>query len=185
MKLPWMVTPSGDVIPIEPERWLFEPGAWAEVETALGTTLPGDYKALIGDGRACVFDDELIITSPFDANPHANLLYHAARASWALAYLRAHHNNPRSADLAYPERGGLLAWGGDGGGATYHWDTLHPDPNQWTICIEGRPLDPDVERHDLSLTRYLDALQRGEIKAAALSDWPGPHAAIRRLGISS
>ncbi|HEX6543991.1 MAG TPA: hypothetical protein VF040_19715 [Ktedonobacterales bacterium] len=182
MKTPWFVTPSGEVLPIEPEDWLFEPGSWAEVGEALGTALPSDYKALIGDGRACIFDDELLITSPFDANPHANLVYHAARASWALAHLRAHNPDPEfGAVLAYPEQGGLLSWGVDGGGGTYHWDTLHPDPDQWTIYIEGRPLDPDVERHALSLTGYLDALRRGEVKGAALSHWPGPNPVIRRV----
>lgn len=179
MKTPWVVTPSGEILFVEPERWLFEPGTWAEVEAALGTALPTDYKALIGDGGACVFDDELLITSPFDAHPHANLIYHAARASWALAYLRAH--SPEFAVLAYPEQGGLLAWGVDGGGGIYHWDTLHPDPDQWTTCIEGRSLDPDVECHALSLGGYLDALQSGKIKAATLSGWPGPDAAIRHL----
>lgn len=170
---------SGEVLPIEPDRWLFEPGAWEEVEAALGTPLPGDYKALIGDGRACIFDDELLITSPFASNPHANLVYHATHMSWSLVYLRTH--TPDFDVQAYPEPGRLLAWGVDGGGGIYHWDTLHPDPDQWTICIEGRSLDPEVERHALSLTRYLDALRCGEIKAAALTDWPGPNPVMRRV----
>lgn len=178
MKTPWIVTPSGEVLHVEPERWLFEPGMWAEVEAALNTALPGDYKALIGSGRACIFGNELLITSPFDPNPNANLVYHATSMSWSLAYLRAH--NAEFAVLAYPEPGGLLAWGVDGGGGIYHWDTLHPDPNQWTICVEGRSLDPDVERHALGLTQYIDALRRGEIKAAALTGWPGPYPVFRR-----
>src|SRR5262245_18633387 len=90
METPWSVSPGGEILPVEPERWLFEPGSWAEVEAALGSRLPGDYKALIGDGRACVFDEELFIASPFDPNPNYNLVRLIASMSWPLAYLRAH-----------------------------------------------------------------------------------------------
>jgi hypothetical protein len=50
MQTPWRLAPSGEPLPIEPDSWLFAPSAWAEVESALGTPLPADYKALIGDG---------------------------------------------------------------------------------------------------------------------------------------
>jgi hypothetical protein len=179
MKTPWNVTPSGEILPVEPARWLFEPGSWAEVEVALGATLPSDYKALIGSGRACVFDEELFIASPFDPYPHNNLVHLVASASWSLAHLRAHV--PSFNVLVYPEEGGLMAWGVDSGGGEYHWDSQKPDPDQWTVCIEGRPLDPVIEHRDLSLTRYFDALQRGQIAGATLSGWPGPHPVIRRM----
>src|SRR5262249_22134789 len=118
MKTPWTFTPSGAVLPVEPEHWLFAPGAWAEVEEALGTPLPRDYKALIGDGLACVFDEELAIGSPFDPKPHCNLVKLVADYSWGLVYLRAQDHT--FAILAYPEPGGLLCWGVDGGGGVYH-----------------------------------------------------------------
>lgn len=178
MRTPWVVAPSGAVLLVEPERWLFAPGTWAEVEAALGTALPADYKELIGDGLACVFDDELVIFSPFDPNPHTNLIRMAAHYSWGLAYLRA--RDPKFSVLAYPEPGGLLAWGFDGGGGVYHWETVDPDPDRWTICVEGRPLHPRIERHRLGLTPYLDALRRGDVASAALADWPTPGATIRR-----
>jgi hypothetical protein len=177
MRTPWVVALSGDVLLVEPERWLFAPGAWGEVEAALGTALPADYKDLIGDGLACVFGDELVIASPFDPNPHTNLIHMVAHFSWGLAYLRA--LDPTFAVLAYPEVGGLLAWGTDGGGGNHHWDTSQAEPERWTICVEGRPID-GIEHHNLSLTHYLEGLRSGDIPAAALSGWPAPSATIRR-----
>jgi len=64
---------SGWLIPVEPDRWLFPSGAGAGVEAETGTPLPADYRDLIGDGLACVFENELVIWSPFDADPNANL----------------------------------------------------------------------------------------------------------------
>jgi hypothetical protein len=178
MQTPWRLTLGGEPLPVEPDPWLFAPGAWAEVEAALGTPLPADYKALIGDGGAWVFGDELLITSPFDPEPGVNLVRHVAGCSWGLVYLRAH--DPTFSVAAYPEAGGLFAWGMDGGGGVYHWDTAHADPDQWTICIEGRPID-GVERHALGLMAYLDALRRGAVPAAGLSYWPPPDATLRRM----
>lgn len=180
MNVPWVIDPLGEVVLVEPERWLFAPGAWSEVESAIGTALPSDYKALIADGNACVFDEELFIYSPFDPDPNLNLVLCSARSSWGLAYLR--RSDPTFRVAAYPEPGGLFGWGSDGGGGRYHWDTTHADPDRWTICVEGRPLDPVIERHDLRLTVYLDALGTGAIKAAALSGWPGPDPRIVRYG---
>jgi hypothetical protein len=81
----------------------------------------------------------------------------------------------------YPEPGGLLGWGNDGGGGTYHWDTTSPDPDLWTVAVTGRPVsDPNIQRHDRGLSAYIAALAAGEIAAAALGHWPSPNAKIER-----
>jgi hypothetical protein len=54
--------------------------------------LLSDYRELIGDGPACIFDGEMAIASPFDPQPGTNLFATAARCAWALAYLR--HRDP-------------------------------------------------------------------------------------------
>lgn len=81
----------------------------------------------------------------------------------------------------FPEPGGILFWGSDGGGADYFWDTSADDPNEWTVVITGRPVGPCPQRHPHSLTAYLARLAAGSIKAAALGEWPGPTPEIRRL----
>ena len=179
MSKSWAISPAGAVTFVEPEDWLFEAGDWDRVEAAIGTRLPRDYKELVGDGFACVLDEELFVASPFDPNPNVNLVMLSARVACGLAELR--HDLPDDfAFVIYPEAGGWLCWGIDGGGGNYHWDTTDPDPDQWTVCIEGRPLDPHVQRHDLSLTSYLEALSAGTIQAAALADWPRPSPKIKR-----
>jgi hypothetical protein len=183
MRQPWTITSSGEVVRVEPERSVFTPGAWDDVEAELGVRLPSDYRELIGDGPACIFDGEMAIASPFDPQPGTNLFVTAARCAWALAYLR--HRDPGRYDVAiHPEAGGLLGWGDDGGGANYHWDTRDDDPDRWTVAVTGRAVfDPDIQRHPVGLVRYIEALASGEIQAAALGDWPTRGARIERRPI--
>jgi hypothetical protein len=180
MKEPWTIGELGRVVLVEPEVWLFDSGRWDLVEAALGTRLPTDYKDVIGDGLACVFDDELWIASPFDSNINLNLMWEVARSAWTLAYLR-HEDSQSYAISIYPEPGGLLGWGADGGGGMYHWDTTDADPDRWTVAVSGRPVyDPYVQDQARGLTAYLSALASGEIEAAALSSWPSAGARIER-----
>jgi hypothetical protein len=180
MQQPWAVTDNGEVVMVEPEVWLFEPGAWDDVEAALGTRLPSDYKTLIADGLACVLDEELWITSPFDPNPNLNLVRELARTSHSLAYLR-HHDPVEFPDAPFPEPGGLLGWGSDGGGGLYAWETSDPDPDRWRVAVTGRAVfDPSVQVQEEGLAGYLEGLASGRIPAAALGGWPRPGASVER-----
>ena len=182
MQQPWRKASGGEIEFAAPEPTPFEPGAWADVEAALGTALPRDYKDLIADGGACGFGGELLITSPFDPRPSWNLLDCAAPLGWALAISRDPYPDWYPVAI-YPEPGGLLGWGSDGGGADYYWVTSDPDPDRWTIAVAGRPVsDPWVQVHPVGLTGYLAGLTSGSISAAALSGWPSPDARIERLG---
>jgi hypothetical protein len=67
-RLRQLLPPPAD--PVEPGR----PDGWAEVETAIGTQLPGDFKAfteLYGSGMV---DDFLYLFNPFAAGQDGNLL---------------------------------------------------------------------------------------------------------------
>ena len=75
--------------------------------------------------------------------------------AWALASLRDDRGHEPIRRI-YPDSGGLLA-GWDSGGI-YFWDTSNPDPDRWRVFVGGRPVDPPGERHDLTLTAYLDGL---------------------------
>ena len=74
----------------------------------------------------------------------------------------------------YPEPGGILSWGGDGGGAVCHWDTA-----SWDVVVTGRPVY-EPERYALNLTAYAGALRNGTIEAAGLGNWPSRDATFRR-----
>jgi hypothetical protein len=180
MQQPWTIGELGQVVLVEPTAWLFDAGRWDLVEAALGTRLPADYKDVIGDGLACIFDHELSIASPFDSMVSVNLMWQVAWSAWAVAYQR--YADPRSYAInIYPEPGGLLGWGADGGGGMYFWDTTDADPNRWTVVVSGRPIsDPNVQDQGRGLTAYLSALASGEIAAAALGSWPAADARIER-----
>jgi hypothetical protein len=176
----WELSPLGEVVLVEPERWLYAPGDWGDVEEGLGTRLPRDYKDIIGKGLACTFGDELVIASPFDPNPNINLVKVAARSAWALAYLR-HHDADVFASSVYPESGGLLGWGTDGGGGVYHWATDEGDPDGWAVAISGRPVfDPPVRLTTLTLSAYIEGLRSGSVPSLALASWPPADARIEQ-----
>jgi hypothetical protein len=193
---PWRIGDDDEVEELHPVVPSFRPGDWTAVERWLAVRLPEDYKDLIGEGSALTFDRELMIASPFgESNPNGSSLgdmigYGSwslgdmiGYGSWSLAYLR--HHFPAQFNVAlFPESGGLLCWGIDGGGGVYYWDTSRPDPNDWTIVVSGRPVMDDGlgEFHDCGLAAYLTGLASGRISAAALGDWPGPNPQFRRAG---
>jgi hypothetical protein len=178
MQRPWEVDAVRGVVLTEISHPVVAAGEWGAVEAYLGLGLPSDYKELIGDGGGLVFDDELFVYSPFDDRLSATLFAHVANSSWSEAVVRAADPQTHPGPV-YPERGGILGWGTDGGGGEYHWDTSDADPEHWTIVVTGRPVD-GYERHAVGLAGYLAGLADDTIAAAALADWPGPNPRIRR-----
>jgi hypothetical protein len=170
---PWRIGPDDAVHPVDIDIPTFAAGDWPAVERWLGVQLPSDYKDLVGAGPALVFDRELFIASPFSEGLWG-LGQRIADGSWPLAVLR--HEFPDDFGVAlYPEPSGLLAWGSDGGGIDYYWDTRADDCERWRVFATGRPmLETPGAYYEYNLTGYLAALARGEIEAAGLGDWPGP-----------
>ena len=81
----------------------------------------------------------------------------------------------------FPEPGGLLCWGGDGGGGVYYWNTARPNPDDWTVHVSGGSVSDggQGEPHDCGLADYLAGLASGWIEPAALRDWPVPDPQLR------
>jgi hypothetical protein len=63
-----LLQPPAD--PVEPGR----PGGWAEVEAALGTGLPRDFKAFTEVYGSGTVDDFLYLFNPFTQGQDGNLL---------------------------------------------------------------------------------------------------------------
>ena len=179
MPQPWVVDSTGEVLLQAIEHPVVSAGDWPAAEEYLGLSLPSGYKQLVGDGLTLEFDEELLICSPFDQRTQVGLFNHIASTSWAEASLRASlpEDHP---GLVYPELGGILAWGVDGGGCLYHWDTSNADPDCWTVVVTGRPIN-GFERHQVGVGGYLAGLADGSIEAAALSGWPEQDPQLRRL----
>lgn len=172
---------DGSLSYVGPTDWVVRRGDWEEAERRIGTDLPDDYKNLIGDQGALEFADELVIASPFDEREHLNLLCVAARGSWAMAYLRDQSPDPVNVAI-YPEPGGLLRWGYDGGGVDYFWACVGADPNGWTVHLAGRPvLEPAGHGVAVSLTGYLAGLAGGLVQPESLDNWPEGRSSVRPL----
>ena len=180
MEQPWRIQEDDEVYRVDPVLPSFVPGDWAAVEEWLEVALPHDYKELVGDGPGLVFDEELFIASPFSQSSH--LGRQIAYGSWSLAYLRQRHPDELTLPL-FPEPGGLLCWGQDGGGGVYYWNTMSPDPDAWTVVVSGRSVGDGGlgELHECGLSEYLTGLTTGRIAAAALGSWPGPDPRLRRV----
>jgi hypothetical protein len=100
-----LLPPPAD--PVEPGR----PDGWAEVEGALGTELPADFKAfteLYGSGTV---DDFLYLFNPFTTGQDGNLLVEKDRVLPGYRQTRARY--PERLPLpAFPDPGGVLPLGG-------------------------------------------------------------------------
>lgn len=184
MEQPWRIGEDGDVYQVHPVLPRFVSGDWAAVEGWLGVPLPRDYKKLIGEGPALEFDEELLIASPFSEVHHLGL--RIASGSWSLAYLRRRYPEEFILPL-FPEPGGLLCWGVDGGGGDYYWNTARPNPDDWTVVVSGRSVSDggQGELHGCGLADYLEGLASGRIEAAALGGWPGPNPQLRPVAESA
>jgi hypothetical protein len=154
--------------PVEPGR----PDGWAEVEAAIGTALPEDFKAfteLYGSGKV---DDFLYLFNPFAAGEDGNLLAEKDRVLAAYADTRARF--PGRLPLPpFPEPGGVLPLGRTDNGDELYWVT-EGDPGDWPVAlVESRAARQEV--HPMPVTGFLAALAAGELATRVL-----PAALLRR-----
>ena len=158
-RLRQLLPPPAD--PVEPGR----PDGWAEVEGALGTGLPGDFKAfteLYGSGKV---DDFLYLFNPFAAGQDGNLLTEKDRVLAAYRQTRARF--PERLPLpAFPEPGGLLPLGRTDNGDELYWVTEgHPDG--WPVALLASRAGFQ-ELHAMPVTGFLAALAANQLVSRIL-----------------
>jgi hypothetical protein len=145
--------------PAEP----LEPGVperWPEVEAALGTALPGDFKAfteLYGSGK---FDDFLYLLNPFARDESGNLLHE--KDTMLAAYAETRAKFPDRLPLPpHPEPGGLLPLGRSDNGNELYWLT-EGAPAAWgVVAFAARSTRYEVHRHPV--TEFLARLLAAEL----------------------
>jgi hypothetical protein len=149
--------------PVEAGR----PGGWAEVEAALGTGLPSDFKAfteLYGSGT---IDDFLYLFNPFTQGQNGNLLAEKNRVLAAYRQTRARF--PERLPLPpFPEQGGVLPLGRTDNGDELYWVTQGP-PDQWPVMLlASRAALQEVQ--PVPVTGFLAALAANQLTSRVLPE---------------
>jgi hypothetical protein len=156
-----LLPPPAD--PVEPGR----PDGWAEVEAALGTPLPDDFKAftvLYGSGK---LDDFLYLFNPFAAGPDGNLLDEKDRV--LAAYRQTRAKFPERLPLPpFPEPGGVLPLGRTDNGDELYWVTRGDPGDWWVALLESRAAR--LEIHRMPVTGLLAAIASGTLQTRVLPD---------------
>jgi hypothetical protein len=143
---------------IRPER----PGGtgsatqWRQVEEALGTALPSDYKEFVSQFGSGYIDRFLWILSPFERWDSRNLVWQLDEQRDIGRILRESLGYDMLPFGFYPQPGGLLPWAGTDDGDVLYWATKPADPDRWPVVLAYR--DGDWEEIATTMTRFLEDL---------------------------
>lgn len=149
---------------------------WKQVEARLSTMLPGDYRAFITKyGSGCI-DGFLWVDNPFTQLSGLNLFTRSSSQLDALRVLRGDIDPELVPYPVFPERGGVLPWGGTDNGDVLYWITRN-SPSEWIVAV-GESRGPMWEEYDCSMTEFLVKLLSKEIRSDIFpeefpSDSPG------------
>jgi hypothetical protein len=159
------------VVPV-PARLVLtgSPRQWSQVEEALGTPLPGDYRALITTYGAGQFQGPLCIRvyNPFHA-PDADSLRSTCDHLRDLRGLVGRRGVPHG---VHPDRPGWLPWGEDDIGDLFCWVTEGP-PDRWPTLLISR-LGNNFLQVPLPMTSLLAELMSGQLPACIWCDEEEP-----------
>jgi len=150
--------------PAEPVE-LGRPDGWAEVEAALGTELPGDFKAFTERYGSGTVDDFLYLFNPFAAGQDGNLLAEKDRVLAGYRQTRARF--PERLPLPpFPDPGGVLPLGRTDNGDELYWVT-QGDPDGWPVALlEARTALQEL--HAMPVTGLLAALAANQLTSRIL-----------------
>jgi len=141
---------------------------WLEVEQKLGLSLPSDFRDFVltyGTGRFAKF---YVIYSPFSTSEYSNLYWNI---EWLCKTERQFKRDwPETVPyLIYPDRPGLLPWGGDDNGNYYFW-LMDGPPDTWQV-ISNEVRGEGYREYGRCMTDFLFEILTGKIQALA-GDYP-------------
>jgi len=138
---------------------------WPEIEQAMGTALPSDYKQLLAVYGSGTFDEVLWLFSPFAPPGDGNLL--TERDAVLAGYTESRRKFPDRYPLPpFPEPGGVLPLGRSDTGNELYWVT-DGGPDDWPVALFGSR----SSRHELhrgGIVAFLAALAAGELDSHLL-----------------
>jgi hypothetical protein len=136
---------------------------WAEVERALGTPLPADFKAFTNLYGSGAFDGFLYLFNPFTAGEDGNLLHERGAVLDGYATSRARFPD-RYPLPPFPEPGGVLPAGRTDNGDELYWVT-EGEPDAWHVVVLGAR-GAKQETHHTTITGFLAALLSGDLSTS-------------------
>jgi hypothetical protein len=148
---------------------------WSAVEHALGTSLPGDYKAFIDMFGTSYLGSFLYLFNPFSSDETLNLVAQSADLLDVMRSLQEEFPDEEIPYALFPEPSGLLPWGITDNGDVLYWLTAG-DPDQWTVVInESR--GPLIDEYAMSITTFLATFLTGQLESEVFpDDVPDPDA---------
>jgi len=156
-----LLPPPAD--PVEPAR----PDGWAAVEAALGTGLPGDFKAFCERYGSGTVDGFLYLFNPFASGQDGNLLVEKDRVLAAYRQTRARFPD-RLPLPPFPKPGGVLPLGRTDNGDELYWVT-DGDPDGWPLALlESRAALQEL--HRMPVTGFLAALAANQLTSRILPE---------------
>lgn len=139
-------------------------GSWLDVEDAIGSKLPDDFKEFIRSYGSGTIDHFLSVLNPFSSRPALNLLEQSKRQLEALRELHDDFDEKNPFEL-YPTLGGLLPVAITDNGDVIHWLTSGNAP-EWTVVVnEAR--SPDYEQFECDLTTFLERVLNKSVTCRA------------------
>jgi hypothetical protein len=142
-----------------------EAGRWDEVEAALGTALPSDYKALIGVYGSGRFGDFLYLFNPFAPSGDGNLA--DEKDAVLKDYAESRAKFPERYPLPpFPEPGGVLPLGRTDNGDELYWIT-EGAPDAWPVALFGSR-ESKHERHEGGVVVFLIACAEGRLETGIM-----------------
>jgi hypothetical protein len=149
-----------------PELPVGNKGNWLEVERALGTALPQDYKAFVSNYGSGSLDSFIRVLTPFSRNRFLNLLEQGRETLNAFQVTKREIGHP-SLPL-FPDAGGLLQWGQTDNGDLLCW-LADGDPAGWrSALLQARGVRMEIYRE--SMTSLLEGLLSSRNRSALLPD---------------
>ncbi|MFF2630895.1 hypothetical protein ACFVUN_34670 [Kitasatospora griseola] len=108
---------------------------WNEVERTWGTPFPKDFQDFMAVYGVGGIDDFMAIATPADGEHVPGMPRIRSLTPTADSLRRSGMSWPYP---VWPQRGGLIGWGGNSNASDFYWDTADTDPDNWPVVVRHR-----------------------------------------------
>lgn len=120
---------------LPPHKGAGESIDWGEVRRTWGTPFPTDFQDFMAVYGAGGIDNFMSIATPADGDRVPGMPRIRSLTPTTDSLRRSKVSWPYP---AWPQRGGLIGWGGNSIATDLYWDTTDPDPDNWPVVVRHR-----------------------------------------------